>query len=181
MDLGFRVNGVPLEPGSLAVDGQLREAGLCRLSFWRRLTRRLPGDRAYWEAADPLVECFADQLSIYPCLDGYLTPDRRWHTHCMVLAAPEQITGIEVQVIHGIYAAGNLYDRFLDAGREHLGTPSDEGRGVTVWKRDGCLVTARYDDQQFNASFRVEVVPGWTRGELPRASAAGTPPHPVHR
>lgn len=163
MELGFRVNGVQLDPGAAALESQLREAGLCRLGLWHRLTHRIPRGAACWEAADPLVECFDGRLSIYPCLDGYLTPDRRWHTRCTAMASGQQLTGVEVQVLEGVYAAGNLYDRFLDAGVEQLGPPRDEGHGVTMWKHDGCLVTASYDRHLFNAVFRVEVDRGRTR------------------
>lgn len=164
MELGFQVNGVRLDPGAATVDSHMREAGLCRLGLWQRLTHRVPRGATCWEAADPLVECFDGQLSIYPCLDGYLTPDRRWHTRCVVLADGPRLTGVEVQVIEGVYAAGNLYDRFLDIGVEHLGPPQDEGHGNSFWQHDGRLVTARYDRHLFNAVFRVEVDRG-----LPRA------------
>lgn len=158
MDLSFLVNGVTLQPGTTTPDNVLRQAGLTPMNTWQRLVRRLPASSGYWEADDPHVECFGGEVSIYPCRHGYLDRDRRWGTSCQIRTNGSDLTGIEVRVLDGVYAASNLYDRFIDAVREQFGEPQDEDRGTSLWRRNGIQVRAEYQQRDHNAIFNVELV-----------------------
>lgn len=158
MRVGFTVNGVELCPGTPLSEGALRGAGLGRLAPWRRLLRGLSLRHVFWEVGDPRVECFDGAVQVYPCRHGYLDPDRRWGTSCLVQVRGDALTAVEVRVIDGVYAAGNLYDRFVDVCREHLGEPRDEQRDVSRWALDSCVVFAGYQHHDHSAVFRIDAV-----------------------
>ncbi|HOX27130.1 MAG TPA: hypothetical protein PLL30_15530 [Candidatus Krumholzibacteria bacterium] len=157
MALQFTVNGVRIAPGEPAAEEDLARAGLSRLAQWHRLVRRLPNDCQYWEAADPRVSCFDDEVEIYPCRHSYLDADRQWGTGCLVRVCGGRVVGIEVRVIEGVYAAGNLFERFVDAGRQRLGDP-DRGEGREYeWRRESVRVAAMLAAEGLTALFKVDL------------------------
>lgn len=146
-----------MEPRQPAPDEWLRNAGLSMIPPWRRIIRRLPGAFRYWEGVDPLVTCFRGSVEIYPCRHGYLNRDRRWGTSCIVRTLERHVSGIEIRVHDGIYAAGTLFERFVEAGRKSLGNPRIEQDHVVEWLRSTTQVYARYNEKGHSAVFRIAV------------------------
>ncbi len=155
MILEVQVNGTALAPGAAMDPEALAAAGLARLAAWRRLLRRLDRACGYWEAADPRVTVFGGQVEIYPCKHGFLDPDRRWGTGCLVTVRDARITGVELRVIEGVYAASNLFDRFVDAATERLGEPGATGRRHRQWRVPAGQLVAELDRSRLNATFRL--------------------------
>ena len=60
-------------------------------------------------------------------------------------------------MLEGVYAASNLYDRFIDAVPEQFGEPQDERHGTIIWRRNGIAVAAEYQHHEHNAIFSVEL------------------------
>jgi hypothetical protein len=159
VDLQLDINGVRLRPGDAPDRETLRQAGLGKLPPWRRWMRRLPGGSRYWTADDPRVTCFDGSLEIYPCRDSYLDPDRRWGTRCLVRMDGETIQEVAIEVVEGVYAAGNLFDRFLENARKVLGEPAASRRRAT-WQAREHRVAASLDREGVNAVFRWEYLNG---------------------
>ncbi len=158
MNLDVAVNGTALDPGARIAPDSLTAAGLARLTAWQRLIRRLGGDGQLWEAADPRIICFGGAVEIYPCRHGYLDPDRRWRTGCLVGVRNDRITTVRFRVIDGVYAASNLYERFTDAARERLGEPTENGRRHLGWRLPTAAITADIDRELLNATFELATV-----------------------
>lgn len=156
-DPRFAINGVEIVPGRKARLDDLEKAGLGPASLWRRLRRRAGYRDGRWEAADARVVCFDGAVDIYPCRHSYLDRDRRWGTGCVVKLDEDTVRGLEIRVTEGVYAAGNLFDRFVDAVGRDLGEPDHRGRRTAEWRRDGMRIRARLDDEAMNAVFEVDV------------------------
>jgi len=153
--LDIVVNGEPIRPGGSVQVDSLRRAGLGKIPGWRRWLRRLPGGFGYWQAADPRVNCFDGGVEIYACRHDYLDHDRRWGTDCLVRLQGDRIVDLEFRIIEGVYAAGNLFDRFVDAGSGVLGEPDERDGGFAKWRHDDFHVEAELADDTRNARFRV--------------------------
>ena len=158
MDLGLTINDTALAPGGSIADDLLSAAGLGRMSAWRRVMLRLGSQQRYFEARDPRVACFDGEVEIYPCRHGYLDPDRRWGTSCLVGLRDQALSLVEFRVIEGVYAASNLYDRFVDSAGARLGAPTRDERRLHAWRLNGLAITAELDRERLNAVFRVELV-----------------------
>lgn len=157
VDLHLTVNSEPLELGGPVRPDNLGRAGLGKIPVWRRWLSRLPRGFGYWQAADPLVSCFGGEVDIYACRQDYLDEDRRWRTHCLVRSRGNRIVGVEIRIIEGVYAAGNLFDRFVDAGCDLVGEPDRRDDGFAEWRRDGLLIDAELAADLRNARFRLEI------------------------
>jgi len=157
VDLRIEVNGVGLSPGAVSVPTDLAAAGLERLAPWHRWLRHLPPHCQYWEAADPRVVCFDGEVEIYPCRHSYLDRDRQWGTGCLVRLHEGRVAGIEVRIIDGVYAASNLYARFLEAGVRWLGEPDRAESRLAEWSRGQVTVAAMLAEDAMSALFRVEL------------------------
>lgn len=155
MSLEVLVNGAALAPGASIEPGALDAAGMVRVTVWRRLLRRLARRHRHWEAADPRITIFDGQVEIYPCRHGYLDPDRRWGTACLVSLEGARIAAVELRVIEGVYAASNLFDRFVEAATERIGPPQAEGRRQVRWRAPSGQITAELDPDLLNATFRL--------------------------
>jgi hypothetical protein len=153
--LELTVNGTELHPGSDVADERLSAAGLGRVSAWRRLMLRLGGDCRYWEARDPRIGCFDGAVEIYPCRHGYLDPDRQWSTGCLIAKRKHRLTIVEFRVIEGVYAASNLFERFIDTANMRLGPPTRSARRRQAWDLPSLAITAELDRERLNATFRI--------------------------
>jgi len=154
VDLQVTVNGVDLRLGDAARPEDLNRAGLGKVPLWRRWIRG--GGDVCWQAADPRVVCFDGSVEIYPCRHGYLDPDRRWGTACVVAIEDHRVERVEIRVIDGKYAAGNLFGRFVEAGCEMLGEPAQRDPGMASWRPNGWLVEAVMAPDAVNAAFHLE-------------------------
>lgn len=154
--LDFVINGVALRPDRTTAGGDLSRAGLARLAGWRRLLRRLPAGCRYWRAADPHVVCFDGQLDIFACRDRYLDLDRQWGTELLLAERDATLQWLDIRIVDGLYAAGNYYDRFLEAIGQRLGQPSRNGRRHTLWRTADLQVEARLSADALDARFRLD-------------------------
>lgn len=159
MDLLVTVNDVELRLGDPVSSDDLDRAGLCKVPLWRRWLRGGSGNGTCWQASDPRVACFDGSVEIYPCQHGYLTPDRRWGTGCLVNAVDGRLERVEIRVIDGKYAAGNIFGRFVDAGCSLLGEPVVRDDGEAVWQPHGWRVDAVMEPDSVNAVFKLALEP----------------------
>jgi hypothetical protein len=160
VSLQVTVNGVELCLDDPLRPEDLSRAGLGKVPLWRRWLRGAQGGGQCWEANDPRVICFDGSVEIYPCRHGYLDPDRRWGTGCAVVTDNGRIERLEIRVIDGKYAAGNLFGRFVDAGCRLLGEPEFRDDGEADWRPDGWHVKAVMAPDAVNAAFRIARSPG---------------------
>jgi hypothetical protein len=152
----FSINGITFDTGVAMSTDDLREAGFRRMPLWKRWIQRRPRHENIWHLANPRVQCFDGALEIYPCLDGYLDPDRRWETSCRIEVQDERIARIVIEVVDGVYAAGNFFERFLEAARSTFGEPATRHKREAGWDLPGRRVHARYDRHQYLAAFSLE-------------------------
>ncbi len=157
MDLTIAVNGVELRLGDPVRPDDLSKAGLGKVPRWKRLLRGQSGTDQWWRADDPRVICFDGSVEIYPCQHGYLDPDRRWGTGCLVATSNGRVDRVEIRVIDGKYAAGNIFGRFVDAGCQLLGEPESRFDGEAVWRPNGWHVDAIMEPDAVNVAFHLQV------------------------
>jgi hypothetical protein len=171
--LEVQINGTALAPGAAIDPAVLATAGLARVAAWRCLWRRLDRRFRHWEAADPHITAFDGQVELYPCKHGFLDPDRRWGTGCLVTVQDTRIATVELRVIEGVYAASNLYDRFVDAATARLGEPGTVGRRRRQWSLAAGQLVAELDRSRLNATFRLLAANGdGDSGEEPASGQA---------
>jgi|GEM_PF-2202021 len=153
MDLSFDINGTRLDLGSAADPSAFKSAGFSELSLLKRLRLRLPGGVKIWQVENPRVLCFGEQVEIYPCLDSYLDPDRRWRTQCSLTINQDRLVGLEAEIIDGVYAAGNMFERFQEVSAEWWGRPTVQERRQFEWHQGPAVVTGTLDRQSRHAIF----------------------------
>lgn len=156
MDLPLVINGTALQSGQVITADKLVGARLRRVSTWRRLCRRLPADARYWAGKDPRVALFDGGIEIYACRHSYLNLDRQWRTALLLSERQGRLVWLDVQIIDGVYAATNLYERFLDAASAQLGHPDHNGDHEAVWQRPTLQVRASLAADLLHSSFRLE-------------------------
>jgi hypothetical protein len=149
----FTIADLDLRAGQEFVAHQLRDAGFEPVSFWQKLMQRIPRHERRWRLENPRVSCLDEELEIYPCLDGYLDPDRRWQTECTLLVQEKRIERVVVEVIDGVYAAGNFFERFVKTATDKLGKPLAVDRTRARWQLAGAEIQALYDRHQYRAEF----------------------------
>jgi hypothetical protein len=155
VSLTVEINDVALCLGQAVEEAALRRAGLCRVAAWRRWLCGGAGTGTPWTARDPWVVCFEGAVEIYPCRHGYLDPDRQWGTASTVHVDGDMVRQLEIRVIDGKYAAGNLFDRFVEACATRIGAPQLQENGLVAWRPGGWRVEARFASDLRNASFLI--------------------------
>lgn len=158
MQLGIKVNSVPLELGKPADIKALKEAHFQKPGPLRRLFTKLPSGQALFQAHNCQVDCFNDGFTLYPCTHRYLNDDRQWETHARVFLVDGWVQKLEFQVIEGHYAAANFLERFQNACNEILGEPLDQSRYRTVWRNGPTAVTSILYKDMINVDFLVEYI-----------------------
>lgn len=156
MPIAFDIDGLILTPGEEASHERLREAGFTGQSLLTRLFQRRSEPGRLWRARNPRVTVVDEAIEIYPCLDGYLDPDRRWQTACSVVEVEHRIARVTVEVLDGVYAAGNFFERFVEMATVQLGEPEKPARRQALWHLSDGVVRASYDRHGYNAVFSLE-------------------------
>lgn len=153
MELYFNINGTRLDLGTVIDPGKLKIAGFSEVSLLKRLRLRIPGGVKVWQAADPRVHCFGEQIEIYPCRDSYLDPDRRWRTKCSITINQDRLVALEAEIIDGVYAAGNMFERFQEVSGEWWGRPTMQERRQFEWQHGPVVIAGTLDRQSCHAVF----------------------------
>jgi len=153
MEVYFNVNGTRLDLGAAIDSGKLKIAGFSEVSLLKRLRLRIPGGFKVWQAEDPRVHCFGEKIEIYPCRDSYLDPDRRWRTRCSITINQDRLVALEAEIIDGVYAAGNMFERFQEVSSECWGRPTIQERRQIEWRQGPVVITGTLDHQARHAVF----------------------------
>jgi hypothetical protein len=156
MDLPIVINGTDLRSGQVITPDELMRARLRRLPRWRRIYGRLPGGASYWIGKDPRIAFFDGSIEIYACRHSYLDIDRQWRTALLLSEREGHLEWLDVQIIDGVYAATNLYERFRDSAAIHLGNPDRDDENEVIWQRPTLHVRACLAPDLLHSSFRLE-------------------------
>jgi len=158
MQLGIKVNSVPLELGKPADIKALEKAHFQKPGPLRRLFKQPPPGQTLFRAHNCQVDCFNDGFTLYPCTHRYLNDDRQWETHARVYLVDGRVRKLEFQVIEGHYAAANFLERFQNACKGVLGEPLEHSRYRTFWRKGTSEVTSNLHEDMINVDFLVEYI-----------------------
>ncbi len=138
MNINLRINQLNLQPG-VEVDTQdLEKSEFRSPGLMRRLVKRLPQGQTVYEAKNCTLDCFDDQLALFPCTHEYLNKNRRWHTRASVFLVNGKLQKVEFQVVDGVYAAHNFLEKFKSICDEHFGEAQHKQKNFFRWTND-CL------------------------------------------
>lgn len=152
------INDQPIALGEALPDAVRGRAGLVRPGLLRRLlSRNAPGCTRY-ETSNCLAACFTGTFDLYPCLHGYLTPDRKWRTDAHILVQNNRVTSAVLRVIEGRYAATEFVDRFRESCSSALGEPHTTDRYTMLWRNASATVTSILQPDTKNACFLFEEI-----------------------
>jgi hypothetical protein len=157
MELGLRINKVPVELGQQLSRETFGAATMRRAGFLRRLLTHQRLSQTIFAIDDCELEGLNDSLHIYPCTHSYLNRDRQWRTRATFFLHEDRLRRILFQVVEGQTAAVNFLERFESAAESLIGQPSVRERRTAEWKEAGTRVTTRLHRDRVNADFVIEL------------------------
>ena len=158
MDFNLRINKISLQPGAKIETRILKDSEFRKVGLVERLLKRLPKGQSLFIADNCTVECFADQMNLYPCTDGYLNKDRQWQTRAFVYLVEDENKKVEFHVLEGVYAAPNFTHRFRNICSENFGTPEEMPTNHFHWKNEHFSLSSILHTDNINADFSIEVL-----------------------
>ncbi len=158
MDIQLRINEIELQPGANIDPALLKESNFSKTGLVKRLIKRLPKGQAMYTAENCTIDCFDDQLNLYPCTHGYLNKDRQWQTRASILLVQGQIKKIEFHVLEGVYAAPNFIETFRTLCNESFGNPEKLQPNYLLWKNNHLSFTSLLHPDSVNADFCIEIL-----------------------
>jgi len=153
----IRINEQPIVVGERVEPAVLDRADLHRAGLLHRLLHADLGGQVRLEAENCAVECFEETFSLYPCVHGYLTPDRQWRTGAEIGLSDGRVVSALFKVIQGRYAATEFVDRFRTSCCAVLGDPDREDRYSAHWSDSMVEITSALEPGAMNASFLLAV------------------------
>ncbi len=157
MDLGLRINKIPMILGEELPRETLDAAAFQRAGLLRRLLASQPVDQTVYAIDDCELEGLDDELHIYPCTHGYLNRDRQWHTKVTLFLKQDRLQRIFFQVVEGQTAALNFLERFEVAAATVIGKPSRKDRHSSFWQGGGTRIKTYLHPDRINADFVIEL------------------------
>jgi len=155
MDLGLKINKIPVELGQQLAPETLDAAAFRRAGLLRRLLSHQPIEQIVYAIDDCELQGLNDELHIYPCNHSYLNDDRKWRTKVTLYLKKERLQRIFFQVVDGQTAAQNFLDRFEAAAAKIIGEPTSQDRYTRCWHSDGAHVKTVLHSDQINADFDI--------------------------
>ena len=157
MNIGLKINEVPLELGREVPHDRLSEARMRRAGLWRRLLTQQPMDQTVYHIDDCEMQALDDELRIYPCTHGYLNRDRQWHTRVSLFVKNDRLHRILFQVVEGQTAALNFLERFQSEASRTFGEPAHQDRQSAVWHQAGTRIETYLHPDRINADFEISL------------------------
>ena len=158
MDFKLRINKLGLQPGAKIETRILKDSNFREMGLVERLLKRMPKGHSVFVADNCTIDCFRDQLNLYPCTHGYLHKDRQWQTRATVHLIDGQIQKVNFQVLEGVYAAPNFTNTFKDICSENFGHPETTTTNQYLWKNDRYSFSSLLKADNINAEFSIEVL-----------------------
>ncbi len=155
MNLGLKINKIPLELGAAVSPEILGHKSFRRNGVLRRLLSRHAAGHTVYDGENCELEGLDDNLHIYPCTHSYLDRDRRWCTRVTLFIKNDRLQRILFQVIEGQTAALNFVERFTNAATAAIGQPSHTDRYITRWQKNGAHIEAKLHPNRINADFDI--------------------------
>jgi len=160
VNLGIRINRIPLELGAPVPREMLAAAAFRPNGLLHRLLRRQSFGQTTYDIADCDFEGLADSVHIYPCNHSYLDRDRRWDTRATLFLRHGRLERILFQVIDGQTAALNFLERFTSGVTALVGQPDEENLYSTCWQTRNTRIEARLHPDQLNVDFDIIIDDG---------------------
>ncbi len=157
MDLGLKINKIPIELGQKLARETLDAAAFRRAGLLRRLLSQQPVEQAVYAIDDCELQGLNDELHIYPCTHSYLNDDRQWRTKVTLFLKDERLQRIFFQVVDGQTAAQNFLERFEAAAAKFIGEPHSQDRYTRCWQSGGTQVKTYLHPNRVNADFNIEL------------------------
>ncbi len=159
MDIQLRINKLSIQLGMGISSQDLVESEFRPAGLMRRFVQRLPRGQELFEATHCTIDCFDDQLSLFPCTHAYLNQDRQWETEASVLLVDGRVHRIDFRVINGVYAAPNFLDKFKHICNEHFGTPQQKNNFQFRWTNERLSFFGFLHPDKITADFSIECLP----------------------
>jgi hypothetical protein len=157
MELGLKINKIPLELGQELPQETLDAGEIRRSGLLRRLIAQQPVDQTVYAIDDCELEGLNDELHIYPCTHSYLNHDRQWRTRVTLFLKKDRLHRILFQVMEGQTAALNFFERFEAAAAKLIGDPERLDHRTVCWQCQCARVESRLHPDQVNADFIIEL------------------------
>ncbi len=157
MDLGLKINKIPVELGQHLASETLDAASFRRAGLLRRLLSQDPAKQSVYGLNDCELQGLNDELHIYPCNHSYLNDNRKWHTKVTLYLQNERLQRIFFQVVDGHTAAQNFLERFEVAAAKIIGEPQSQDRYTSCWQLGDAHVKTYLHRNRVNADFNIEL------------------------
>ena len=156
MNIKLRINELNLQPGAEVNPKDLKKYEFQSLGLVDRIVKRLPPGQAVFKTKNCTVDCFDNQLSLFPCTHEYLTHDRRWKTQASVLLVNGRVQKVEFHVVDGVYAAHNFLEKFKTICSEYFGDPKQKQKNLFQWTNDSLSFSGFLHADNVTADFSIE-------------------------
>lgn len=157
MDLGLKINKIPIALGQQLAPETLDAAAFRRAGFLRRLLSRRPVAQDVYAIDNCELKGLNDELHIYPCTHSYLNDDRQWRTRVTLYLKQERLQRVFFQVVDGKTAAQNFLERFETAAAKLIGEPHSQDRFSSCWRSGRAHVKTYLHPNRVDADFVIEL------------------------